>query len=412
MDELDNLIRGLYESNLSGKLPDRQFQRLMAQYDEEQEQCENRIKELEAKAGDSTASKVDPKRFVALVRKYQDCEVLTDDMLYAFIEKVEVHAPTGGRTRYRQQRIDIYFNFIGEYHPPAEEISEEERIRKIDEQAEAKKVENRQKSVQRYRERQNELKAAAQAGDPEAIAKLKSERERKRLQNAKRRAELKVAREADPEYIRTMEEKERIRLEKMQEAERRKAEKQKNKAKRTRKELKALAEAGDPEAIAERDAILAKDAEARERKKKRYAERMANDPEYAEKIRQRQRAYNKAHADKRKADYADLIKRAETDPEAARELAEIRAYHSRKTVECYQNLVERAKTDPAAAEKLAQKRQKQNESAKAAYDRLKEQAKTDPEAAKKLEERRSKQRKATNKYLEKRKNNVQEDNAA
>lgn len=88
--------------------------------------------------------------------------------------------------------------------------------------------------------------------------------------------------------------------------------------------MKALAEAGDPEAIAERDAMLAKDAEARERKKKRYAERMANDPEYAEKIRQRQRAYNKAHADKRKADYADLIKRTETDPEAARELAEIR----------------------------------------------------------------------------------------
>ena len=47
--------------------------------------------------------------------------------------------------------------------------------------------------------------------------------------------------------------------------------------------------------------MLAKDAEARERKKKRYAERMANDPEYAEMIRQRQRAYNKAHADKRKA---------------------------------------------------------------------------------------------------------------
>lgn len=207
-------------------------------------------------------SKVDPKRFVALVRKYQDCEVLTDDMLYAFIEKVEVHAPTGGRTRYRQQRIDIYFNFIGEYHPPAEEISEEERVRKIDEQAEAKKNEKRQKSVQRYRERQNELKAAAQAGDPEAIAKLESERERKRLQGAKRRAELKAIREADPEYLRTMEEKERIRLEKMQEAERRKAEKQKNKAKRTRKELKALAEAGDPEAIAERDAMLAKDAEA------------------------------------------------------------------------------------------------------------------------------------------------------
>ena len=72
---------------------------------------------------------------------------------------------------------NFYFNFIGEDHPPAEEISEEERIRKIDEQAEAKNVKKRQKSVQRYRERQNELKAAAQAGDPEAIAKLESERE-------------------------------------------------------------------------------------------------------------------------------------------------------------------------------------------------------------------------------------------
>ena len=61
--------------------------------------------------------------------------------------------------------------------PPAEEISEEERIRKIDEQAEAKNVEKRQKSVQRYRERQNNLKAAAQAVDPEAVAKLESERE-------------------------------------------------------------------------------------------------------------------------------------------------------------------------------------------------------------------------------------------
>ena len=332
MDELDNLIRGLYESNMSGKLPDRQFQRLMAQYDEEQAQCESRIKELEAKAEDSTASKVDPKRFVALVRKYQNCEVLTDDMLYAFIEKVEVHAPTGGRTRYRQQRIDIYFNFIGAYHPPADEISEEERIRLIDKKTEAKKNEKRQRENQRGREKWSKLKADAQAGDPEAIA--------------------------------------------------------------------------------ERNALLAKDAEARERKKKRYAERMANDPEYAEKIRQRKREYNKAHADKRKAAYADLIKRAETDPEAARELAEKRTYYSRKTTECYQNLVERAKTDPVAAEKLEQKRQKRNESAKAAYDRLKEQAKTDPEAAKKLEERRAKQRKATNKYLENHKNNVQEDNAA
>ena len=410
MDELDVLIRGLYENNMTGKLSDRQFQRLMAQYDEEQGQCESRIAELEAKAEDASAPKVDPQRFVALVRKYQNCETLTDDMLYAFIEKVEVHAPTGGRSAYRQQRIDIYFNFIGEYCPPAEEISEEERIRMIDAQIEAKKKAKKQKSNEKSHQKWVELKAAAEAGDPEAVSKLEAKRERQRERNAKRQAELKTFRESDPKYIRKMEEKERKRLEKMQEAERRKAERQNKKAKRTRSELKALAEAGDPEAIAERNAMLAKDAEIRERRNKAERERRANDPEYAEKIRQRNREYNRTHSEKRKAAHADLVKRAETDPEAARELAEKRAYYARKALESRHNLEEKAKTDPAAAEKLEQKRQKRNQSAKAAYNKLKEQAKTDPGAAQKLDEKRKNQREATQRYLESKK--TQEDNAA
>lgn len=46
MDELDTLIRSLYESSVIGKIPERQFQRLMAQYDEEQTGCEIRMAEL------------------------------------------------------------------------------------------------------------------------------------------------------------------------------------------------------------------------------------------------------------------------------------------------------------------------------------------------------------------------------
>ena len=36
-------------------------------------------------------------------------------MLYSFIDRVEVHEATGGRTIYRQQNIDIHFNFIDVY---------------------------------------------------------------------------------------------------------------------------------------------------------------------------------------------------------------------------------------------------------------------------------------------------------
>ncbi len=47
MEELDILIQDLYESNMLGKLPDRQYQRLMNQYDSEQTALEQRKAELE-----------------------------------------------------------------------------------------------------------------------------------------------------------------------------------------------------------------------------------------------------------------------------------------------------------------------------------------------------------------------------
>ena len=60
-------------------------------------------------------TKVDLKRFIKLIRKYKDCETLTDEMLYELVEKVVIHSASGGRTIYRQQQIDIYFNFIGDF---------------------------------------------------------------------------------------------------------------------------------------------------------------------------------------------------------------------------------------------------------------------------------------------------------
>ena len=47
VSELSDLIRGLYENNISGRIPDRQYERMMSQYDAEQLQLENRIAELQ-----------------------------------------------------------------------------------------------------------------------------------------------------------------------------------------------------------------------------------------------------------------------------------------------------------------------------------------------------------------------------
>lgn len=82
----------------------------MAQYDEEQTVCEARIAELKKELDNAETTKVDLKRFIKLIRKYKDCETLTDEMLYELVEKVVIHSASGGRTIYRQQQIDIYFN--------------------------------------------------------------------------------------------------------------------------------------------------------------------------------------------------------------------------------------------------------------------------------------------------------------
>ena len=102
---------------------------------------ERRIEELENQIRQESVKKADTERFLALVKKYRDCHELTDAMLYSFIDRVEVHEATGGRTVYRKQNIDIYFNFIGSYYPPCETVSEEERIAAIDAEQLRKKQE-------------------------------------------------------------------------------------------------------------------------------------------------------------------------------------------------------------------------------------------------------------------------------
>ena len=122
MAELDAKIQQLYDSAISGLLPERQAQRMIQQYDEEQLVLEKRVEELQGQIQQEEVEQIDTSRFIALVNRYRDCEELTDTMLYAFIDRVEVHQATGGRTVYRQQNIDIHFNFIGSYYPPVETV--------------------------------------------------------------------------------------------------------------------------------------------------------------------------------------------------------------------------------------------------------------------------------------------------
>ena len=346
--DLDEKINKLYESSVNGLLPERQAQRMIQQYDEEQLVLEKRVAELESLVQQDEIKQVDASRFIALVRKYRNCEELTDTMLYAFIDRIEVHEATGGRTIYRQQNIDIHFNFIGNYYPPVEAVSEEERIAAIEAEQLRKKQEKGKRSTERRKQKLDALRAAAEAGDPEAVAKYEEHLAIQRERNQKHRQKLQEAREADPEYISRLEEKERIKREKMLETERKRMERDSRKKKLTRAELKEKAKT-DPEAAKAWEALKAKEAEARQRKKEREEARMAADPEYAAMMAERKAEYVRTRTARRKAEHEALVELAKTDEEAARKLAEKRKYQSEATVRCYQKMKADAEAgDPEA----------------------------------------------------------------
>lgn len=134
--ELDGLVKKLYEGNATGKIPDKHFTRLLAEYDEEQTKLEAAIAQWEEAIESWNADRLKTDKFIELVSRYTDFSELTTPMLNEFIEKVVVHEGEG-RGNSRRQRIDIYLNFIGAFEVPAHIVTPmeaEEQRRQQEEQ--------------------------------------------------------------------------------------------------------------------------------------------------------------------------------------------------------------------------------------------------------------------------------------
>ena len=287
MMDLDDLIKGLYENFTLGRLPERQFNRLMTEYDTEQSSLKQRISELETATERISTKAVQIDKFVRLVKKYRDFEELTTPMLNDFIEKVVIHEAEGGRTKDRTQQVDIYFNFIGNFVLPLSE---------------------------------DEYKAILEKG---------------RQNNRKRAEKMRELRMSDPEYRAKMEEKERLALER----EKKRQERATKKKKIALAELKEQAEKGNQEAVRE---LEERRAIARERSRKsaeKRKQRAENDPEYAKYLEERNAEYNRRHTARRKEQMEALRARAEAgDQEAKSQLAERKQYQVRATVKSYRKM--------------------------------------------------------------------------
>lgn len=113
-EELNGLIKKLYEGNVTGKIPDKHFERLLAEYDKEQTEIEENLSELNEQITELTDKSHKADKFVDVVKRYTDFTEITTPMLNEFIEKIIVHeADTSEGRQKRRQAVDIYFNFVG-----------------------------------------------------------------------------------------------------------------------------------------------------------------------------------------------------------------------------------------------------------------------------------------------------------
>ena len=162
-EELDELVKKLYESFATGKIPEKHFDRLLSGYDNEQTTLEAEMQELQTGLDRYGADSVRADRFLELVKRYTDFSELTTPMLNEFIEKVVVHEADKS-TGDRVQKVDIYLNFIGAFTVPKMEAAltaEQEAREQRKLQARNREREQNRLRMQRYRARQKELAAAA-----------------------------------------------------------------------------------------------------------------------------------------------------------------------------------------------------------------------------------------------------------
>jgi DNA invertase Pin-like site-specific DNA recombinase len=144
--ELNALFRKIYEDNASGKLNDKRFEMLSADYEAEQAELEQSIIKLQSELDSFTADSAKVDKFINLVKKYTDFSELTPQMLIEFIEKIVVH-DSDYSSGERVQTADIHLNFIGKFdlpqaEPTAEEIATEEKA--------FRKREQRRQAQRRY----------------------------------------------------------------------------------------------------------------------------------------------------------------------------------------------------------------------------------------------------------------------
>lgn len=178
LQELERLMCRIYEDMILEKIPSNRYEILNSQYETEQIALSKEIKDLEFAILRYEKETDKAKKFISLISRYENFDELTTTMINEFVEKIIVHERNRKSSQTSKQKIEIYFNFIGNYEPPKEELTEEEERLKIEE--EERKIKERKDRLH-----QNYLKRKVNGKQQEYEERYKARREQRKQEKLK-----------------------------------------------------------------------------------------------------------------------------------------------------------------------------------------------------------------------------------
>lgn len=175
--ELERLICRIYEDMILNKIPTSRYEILNNQYELEQKKLTKEIKELEYTIQRYEKEEDKEKKFINLINKYENFDNLSTTIINEFIEKIVIHERERKGSQTSKQKIEIHFNFIGNYLPPKEELTEEDKA----------KLEEKERKINEKKDRQhrNYLKRKESGKQQEYEERDKEKREKLKQEKLK-----------------------------------------------------------------------------------------------------------------------------------------------------------------------------------------------------------------------------------
>ncbi len=111
--EIDRLFMKLYEDWSSGRITEYNFNMLSQKYQDEQCELDDKIVKMKEALSQERQTAENAEKWIGLIRQFTCPTELTAELLNTLIEKITVHEAVKHEDGSKEQKVEIYYRFIG-----------------------------------------------------------------------------------------------------------------------------------------------------------------------------------------------------------------------------------------------------------------------------------------------------------